>query len=448
MTQSNASAAPARVRARPDAVLPSGGTLQTKTGQRISSNRRGSVRPPRRPDRASKDRDTIQADPDGNYLLGTLLEVCNYHGPYGGNFVPSLLAVGRAVERELGLEYHVVIPEHVADRPWVSTLAANGFEHSVIARDAGRLDVVRLLMRLGRERDARLVRSHFTRWDVEAAFAGRRTGARTLWHVHSAQESKSVQARFKNLVKVRTASRLCDRIIAVSEEAARISRARGFPAEKVIVVKNGIDLSRFGDSSPRRREARSSLGLPEAPAIVLAFGWAPHVKGVDLLLSAAGRASRSLELVLLVVGEQDLITYVEARLGRELPPWLRILSPVDDPRELYAAADVFVSASRSEGLPYAIGEAMAVGLPIISSDIAGPSIFFPAAGVRRFHSGDVQGLADALESVLGVDAQTRLAWGTENRRYVTEHVSLDSHVRETIDVFRDVLRDSRYSTGG
>ena len=67
---------------------------------------------------------------------------------------------------------------------------------------------------------------------------------------------------------------------------------------------------------------------------------------------------------------------------------------------LYAAADVFVSASRHEGYSYAVGEALACGLPVVLSDIDGTRLFTRAPGAFTFPPGDSPALAAQLDRVL------------------------------------------------
>ena len=81
-------------------------------------------------------------------------------------------------------------------------------------------------------------------------------------------------------------------------------------------------------------------------------------------------AGEGCNIVLGAVGTAELRQYAETcAAGRPLP-WLRLLTPQENVADLYQAAAIFLSPSRSEGLPYSVCEAMANGIPVVLSDIA------------------------------------------------------------------------------
>lgn len=370
--------------------------------------------------------------------MPSVLEVCDYHGPYAGSFIPSLLAVGRAVRERLGCDYHCAFPREMADRPWVSTVREAGIPVTWLDASQSRPARLRALTGIARAADARLLRSHFTAWDIEAALAGRRLGAAVVWNIHTGNLDYGMRRRLSDLGKVRVLSRLCDRVIVVSDEIAREARMRGFEAARIRPVLNGIDMTRFTESErPDPQLARGRLGLRADERVVLVLGWTPYRKGVDVVVRAVGEPQPLAGVTLLVVGGEDL----RRSLPDPLPPWLRIVDPVQDARELYAAADLFVSASREEAFSYAIGEAMAMRLPIVSSDIPGPSAYFAADGLRTYPVEDAAALRTTLTEVLA--SPERPAWGAANRAFVAERLPLSGHVDGVLAVFAEALEARR-----
>jgi len=379
--------------------------------------------------------------------MASVVEVCDYHGPYPGNFIPSMLATGEAVRARLGLDYRCVFPEAVAARPWVQMLRDAEIEHTFLPA-AGGPARLRALRTFARDAGARLLRSHFTAWDLDAALAGRSLGARVLWNIHSGMLHYGVRQRTADLVKVRALGRvLCDRVVVVSEEIGREARMRGFPERKVSVVLNGIDVRRFAPGRlPEREVARKGLGLEPGVRVVLGFGWSPYRKGADVVARAgASLAARGEPLAVVLVGGDELRAHLHRHAGDPLPPWLRVVAPFDDPGMLFAAADVFVSASRKEGLPYAIGEAMAAGLPVASSAIPASEAYFGAKGVRTYPAEDPAALAAVIRELLAPGAQESL--GAPNRAYVAERLGLERHVDAIVDVFARELRTARRRRG-
>jgi glycosyltransferase involved in cell wall biosynthesis len=122
-------------------------------------------------------------------------------------------------------------------------------------------------------------------------------------------------------------------------------------------------------------------------------------------------------------------------------PSLQVVPPVQDVRELYGLADCFVLASRTEGLPYAIGEAMASELPVITSNL--PQVietFGPAGrGLISFKTGDAEDLVAAMLQVLSMPPEGRRHLGIQNAAYVRDHLSIDRWTDEILAVYRSVL---------
>ncbi|HWE08023.1 MAG TPA: glycosyltransferase family 4 protein [Solirubrobacteraceae bacterium] len=356
--------------------------------------------------------------------MEAIVEACDYHGPYPGNFIPSLLAVGDAVRLRLGLEYVPVFPAQVCGRPWVDLVRSRGYEPHFIPAGGDVRTHARALHDIAASARAKLIRSHFTRFDIAAGIGARRIGARSIWNIHSGLLEYTPMRRLSDVMKVRLLGRvLCDRLIAVSDEIARELRIRGHPAPKVSVVLNGIDVSRFNDL-PARAEARAALGLGPEERVALAFCWTPFRKGADLIAAACAREGS----IALLVGGDELANFLDP-----MPNNVRIIPPADDPRVLFAASDVFVSASREEGLPYAIGEAMAARLPIASSRIPGPAPYFDAPGLETFDNEDVDGLATVLDNLL--DPVRRPERGEANRMFVEQRLGLDRHVERVLEIF-------------
>ncbi|MEJ7891203.1 MAG: glycosyltransferase family 4 protein [Solirubrobacteraceae bacterium] len=361
-----------------------------------------------------------------------MLEVCDYHGPYAGNFIPSLVAVGEAVRSRLGLEYRCAFPREMADRPWVATVEAAGIPVSFLDGDGTRRERLGGLTATARAADSVLMRSHFTGWDIETAVSGRRLGAAVVWNIHTGNLHYGLKRRLSDLIKVRLLGRLCDRVIGVSDEIGREARMRGFAAERVRPVLNGIDMSRFAvPDLPSRETARADLALTTDERVVLVLGWTPYRKGVDVVVRAVGRPHPLDRVTVLAVGAEAL----RQSLPAPLPAWLRIVEPVPDARVLYAAADVFVSASREEAFSYAIGEAMAMRLPIISSDIPGPSAYFDAPGLVRYPAEDALALRAALTETLARPSRI-----DGNRDFVIERLGLERHVDGVLSVFEEALQ--------
>jgi glycosyltransferase involved in cell wall biosynthesis len=207
-------------------------------------------------------------------------------------------------------------------------------------------------------------------------------------------------ARVPSLAAERLLTRWCDVLLAQSrEEFELIRRLRLQPRLGVHHVGNGIDLRRF---RPRTAAPRN-----ERP-VILAVGRLEPVKNHDMLFRALHRL-RAHRPVVWLVGEGVYRASYEARVAREgLGDIVRFLGYRYDIPRLTAAADVAVLTSLKEGLPRALMEAAAVGVPVVATDVKGSREV-----VRHGQTGflvplhDHVAFADAVGDLLGSPALRR-----------------------------------------
>lgn len=225
-----------------------------------------------------------------------------------------------------------------------------------------------------------------------------------------------------------TARHLTSHLHALTEAVRRAAvRDLGVHPAAVTVVPRGRDPSRLGAPSRRRREeARRRLGLDPAAAVVVNVARQDHQKGQRHLLDAAALLPRR-DLVTLVVGREGHAT-ADLRRRHEalgLGDRVRFLGNRGDVPDLLAAADVFVFPSRYEGLGGAVLEAMALGLPVVASDLPAirevvrdgttATLVPPASGTA---------LAAAIAGYLDRPA-VAAAHGAAGRQRFLEHFTLD-----------------------
>lgn len=152
-----------------------------------------------------------------------------------------------------------------------------------------------------------------------------------------------------------------------------MAEALRIPQERITVVHRGRDPARLGvNSTTRRQQARAMLGLTPEAQVIVNVGRQEYQKGHKYLLQAmAELAPHYPNMVLLIVGRHGHATTELQQLHHttNLGEQVRFLGHRDDVPEILAAADLFVFPSLYEGLPGAVIEAMALGLPIVAADI-------------------------------------------------------------------------------
>lgn len=150
------------------------------------------------------------------------------------------------------------------------------------------------------------------------------------------------------------------------------------PRSKLVLLGNGIDLTRFGDrdDAPQRRAAvRTELGVSEGDVVVGAVGRLVAEKGYAELFDAWERIRAEVpRAVLVVVGPTDEDKSDSLGAGiveRAREAGVRFLGMRSDVDDLYRGFDLYVLASHREGFPRSAMEAAAAGLPIVATDIRG-----------------------------------------------------------------------------
>ncbi len=226
-------------------------------------------------------------------------------------------------------------------------------------QSSGRFSQVRELAQWLRRERIDVVHTHNTYPHVYASLAARWAGVPVVVQTRHGQRAGH---GWKSRVLYRSAAWLVDRVVAVSDDAARLCvHADGLRADKVARIWNGIDLSEFEYHGP-----------VAAPIAISVARLSPE-KDFPTLLRAVARAAEAVpDLRLKIVGdgpERGALERLSADLG--LTPRVAFLGERTDVPALLRSAGFFVTASLTEGISLTLLEAMAVGLPVVATDAGG-----------------------------------------------------------------------------
>jgi glycosyltransferase involved in cell wall biosynthesis len=364
----------------------------------------------------------------------TILELCDFESPYGGSFIPMLAAIGREA-RARAHGAIAVFPPCAEGRPWLEPLQRD-IDRIVIAPPERGRELRRLLARIAADATPPIVlHTHFSRFDVPAALIafGRKT-RHVVWHIHG-ELRRDPLIVLRNTLRFGLLGRATDRIVCVAPNIKPALRARLAPTSRVVVIPNAIDVRRFHPPSVSQREdARRRLGFASGEFVVLHFGWDWHLKGGPLFVDAATELRRS--------GLPVACASVRAPAdGNERRGIVR-LEPSDDVASLYAAADVFVSPSHSEGMPFAVLEALASGLPVVATAIPGHLAIGSCPNLKLVPQ-DARAMAHAVNHLLLRPKVESMRSAADAREWIAQRFDLGGWAIRLIDLFEEIDHEVR-----
>jgi len=331
---------------------------------------------------------------------------------------------------------------------------------ATLCRPLSPLDDLRTLIRLYsefRRRSPRIVHTHMAKAGLLARLAaaahnltrGSAPRARIVhtYHGHVLDGYFSPLATKVFITLERILAKLSDRIIAISPaiQSELLRTYRIGREDQYRVVPLGFDLSPFAAiDATARAAARRDLNLPGDALVVSTVGRLTAIKQHRLFLDTIKRVSEThTNVIALIAGDgelrDDIVAYA-ASLG--LTDRVRMLGWRRDLATIYAATDVFLLTSRNEGTPVALIEAMASGVPGVSTDVGGVKDVIGGIETGRTAAfGDVDGLAAAINGLLA-DPSLRAATGEAARQRVLARYDIARLVADIATLYRELLADS------
>jgi glycosyltransferase involved in cell wall biosynthesis len=165
-----------------------------------------------------------------------------------------------------------------------------------------------------------------------------------------------------------------DRVVGVGQSVRQaLIDNEGFPSHRVQVIYNGVDLAPFGHAAAARSAIRFELGIRESEWLILQVARLDALKDhATALRTLAQVVGRGIKARLVLVGEGPEESTIRQLVHQyNLESRVCLLGLRTDIPRLLSAADLFLLTSVSEGIPLTLIEAMAVGLPIISTRVGG-----------------------------------------------------------------------------
>ena len=299
------------------------------------------------------------------------------------------------------------------------------------------LPILRRLTRLLQTQRPQLVQTFLFHANILGRIAGRRAGVgRVVSGIRVAQR----HPRWR-LWADRLTQRLVDRHACVSQSVAQFAqRQAGLPAEKLVVIPNGVDLQRHPAQYPVDLR---TLGIGSDRRVITCVGRLDRQKGLPWLIeAAAGWLRRLPDCDLLLVGRGPERPKLE-RICRQsgLCDRIHLVGWRPDVPEILAASDLLVLPSAWEGMPNVVLEAMASRRPVVATDVEGVrELLGPAAEAQVVRYGDSQSLTEKIVRFLQ-DPRTAAETGTANRKRAEENFDVTRMVIAYQDLWESLVAD-------
>ena len=229
-----------------------------------------------------------------------------------------------------------------------------------------------------------------------------------------------------------------DGIICVSEQACATFLNSGVPAEKLHMVRNGINVHH---GMADREGARRRLALHPGTTIGLTVGRLAEQKGHEYLIGAIPLVLKRVRAAMfIIVGEGELEGQLRTHINESgLDEHAYLIGRCDYVPDLMAAADLFVLPSLFEGLPLVVLEAMAAGLPVVGTRVCGTSeAVVDGVTGRLVQARNPEALARGILEVLENPVVAR-QWGAAGRARLEREFSADRMARETAAIYEELL---------
>lgn len=330
-------------------------------------------------------------------------------------------------------------------------LAGQGHRNHLLADPDGqlldrsrRLDVASLPLVLRNDLDLRgvpMIRRQIGREKYDVVhFHTKRAHALSWWLPRGSGSPKYVVTRrmdYPERCSWRTRrlyNRNVDGVVAISQAIVELLVRAGVPRPRIRLIPSGIDAGRFS-ALPDRPAAR------DGDCVVGCLGVLERRKGHSELLAALSMLRRrGMKIRCLVGGEGSLRAELERQAVHEgLQDAVGFLGFVSDVEKFLAAVDVFVMASRFEGLGVAALEAMAAGRPVVASRVGGlaESVVDGETGLL-VPAGDVTALAEGI-GTLARDPGLAREMGRKGRERVVKEFSMDEMARRNEEFYYELL---------
>jgi len=293
---------------------------------------------------------------------------------------------------------------------------------------------IQFLTEVVRQQGVRLIHAHLPRAMPLAGLVGSLTGVPVVITIHG----MDISSFELGIIRMTGAY-----LNVVCQAAYVQALALGFPAERLHLISNGVDLKKFNPHHNGSR-LRREFNLP-AEAVVIGYaGRLAYEKGPDMFLQLAEHIHRSKSDVhFVMVGEGPMRAELAETIRKAgLDGRVHLAGVRSNMSEVYMAFDILVQTSRVEGMPLTLLEGMACALPVAAMNVGGVAEIVEVGTTGYLSAaGDWAGLGDAVIRLID-DATLRKQMSRAARQRVEQKFDLNAVIALIDQEFRGIVQNS------
>lgn len=310
--------------------------------------------------------------------------------------------------------------------------------NNLIQNNRSYISLIIQMIQVVRENNITIVQTHGFKPTFLGFFAKIFCGIKWICFMHGTT-NENFKVKFYNFID-NLLQQAAHRTVLVSEAQRNVVYG-GYNNRRVKVLHNAVNLECPMPVSIGAQPVRDKFNLPKECKILVAVGRFSPEKGIDVLLDAFALLVRQIDNVhLVLVGDGQERLALEAQVERlALNGMVHFAGYTETPGDFVAEADILVLPSRSEGIPNAVLEAMAMGKPVVATAVGGvPEIIEEGVSGRLVLPERPDLLASILTELL-INKKLKEHLAFEGKRHVQESFSVQARMAKLRAIYHDVL---------
>lgn len=343
-----------------------------------------------------------------------ILIAADYKAPNSGNFIASLIELGRSIRRH-GDSAIFLFPQSTntlreTASNWCRWFEREAFPIELFSFECSEEELLHDLLKLVDQHSIDVLHLHFGIFHrIMLKHRSKFKGKKIIMHDHMDfpfGHKNDLRSNIRNLVNAALYNLNDIGYVAIASQKYNYFRNK---IRKCWYLPNALSYERNIPESKSREDCRKSMGLLPRDKVCLFLGWSLDVKGLDIAIRAVNEYRKSSpDLLLAIVGfgaapSHGASQYIEERTGiSATSPWIQYWTSTEDMYSYHRAADVYLSASRTESFSYGLLESISQNTPVVVSDIVGTQWSWEYNKCFHYPVEDYQSCCKVLEQALKV----------------------------------------------